>query len=188
MDPRYPAGMGIEVREVRPEEYAEAGAVTMSAYMEYVPGRDESRPGFNHDDWTEYLSLLADVGSRVDHARVLVAIDGDIVVGCTTVELDERISADSEPLRPGQAHLRMVAVDPHHRRRGIARLLLTKGIAMAREAGKTEMTLNTSDRMVAAQRLYESLGFVRGPDRTFDDRPSWRSYALDLSAIRSGGR
>ena len=44
---RPPIVMTIEIRPVRPEEYAEAGGVTADAYREFVP------PG-DGDDWGGY--------------------------------------------------------------------------------------------------------------------------------------
>jgi len=41
--------------------------------------------------------------------------------------------------------------------------------ARARAAGKTRMTLHSTPVMVAAQRMYESLGYERRPDRIFPD-------------------
>jgi hypothetical protein len=41
--------------------------------------------------------------------------------------------------------------------------------AIARAAGKTVMTLNTTTRMVAARAMYEQLGYERTPDTVFPD-------------------
>jgi hypothetical protein len=40
---------------------------------------------------------------------------------------------------------------------------------LAREHGKLVMTLNTTRRMPAAQRMYAALGYHQGPDRVVDD-------------------
>jgi ribosomal protein S18 acetylase RimI-like enzyme len=41
--------------------------------------------------------------------------------------------------------------------------------ARARDAGKTFMTLHTTQRMRAAQSMYERLGYERQEDRIFPD-------------------
>ena len=46
--------MTVEIREVRSEEYEEAGRVTADAYRPYARG----------DDWDAYLLELANVADR----------------------------------------------------------------------------------------------------------------------------
>ena len=47
------------------------------------------------------------------------------------------------------------------RGRGLGRRLLTVALGWARAHGKSAVRLDTSERMVAAQRLYEAHGFSR---------------------------
>jgi ribosomal protein S18 acetylase RimI-like enzyme len=63
----------------------------------------------------------------------------------------------------------MLGVDPSARRRGIARTLMAEAERLARDAGKGEITLNTTERMQAAQRMYEALGYERIEDTVFPD-------------------
>jgi ribosomal protein S18 acetylase RimI-like enzyme len=53
-------------------------------------------------------------------------------------------------------------------------------IAFARNNGKAVVTLNTGERNIPAQHLYESMGFKRGPDLVVEAGFSVRSYRLDL--------
>lgn len=98
------------------------------------------------------------------------------------MELDRRIEGghDRDPLDPDEAHIRMLGVDPDARGRGIGRALMVAAVGEARLAGKRRMTLGTTERMVAAYGLYESMGFVRGPDQVFDDGFRLRTYELPL--------
>ena len=66
------------------------------------------------------------------------------------------------------------------RRRGIARELVLTCVRCAREDGASVVGLFTSEVMVAAQRLYESLGFARESElpRRYGLR-YWR-YKLEL--------
>jgi ribosomal protein S18 acetylase RimI-like enzyme len=153
--------MSIEVREARPDEYGEAGEVTALAYGEFA------RPD---DDWREYLALIADIADRAARTTILVAVEDGRVLGSLTLELADRVERhDRRDLDPEEAHIRMLGVHPDARRRGIARLLLDRAMAEARGAGKTLVTLHTTERMLAARAMYESLGFEPAPDHVFPD-------------------
>ena len=52
-------------------------------------------------------------------------------------------------------------VQPAHRRTGVGRRLLLAAEALARQRGKARMDLTTARSNVAAQALYESLGWKR---------------------------
>jgi ribosomal protein S18 acetylase RimI-like enzyme len=99
-----------------------------------------------------------------------------------TLELDSRVFDPDNPqqLAEGECHVRMLGVDPTMRRQGVARVLMTHCIEAAREAGKRVMSVNTSERNVAAQGLYESMGFERGEDLIRPDGSSIRTYRFDL--------
>lgn len=166
--------MAIEVRPVGPTEYADAGRVTAHAYREFAIPGDQG--------WEEYLARIADVALRVERAVVLGAFDDGRVLGTLTLELEQRIEGghDRDPLNPDEAHIRMLGVDPTARGQGVGRGLMDAAVAAARRAGKRRMTLGTTERMVAAHGLYESMGFIRGPDEVFDDGFRLRTYEFPL--------
>ena len=164
--------MALHVRPALPEEYEEAGRVVRAAYAEFV------RPG--ETSWQGYLDHVADVAGRAHRALVLVAVEDGRILGSATLELEGRVDADDAPLPPGEAHVRMLGVHPEARRRGVARALMAACEEEARRRGKTLLTLHTTERMRAAQRMYESLGFERWPDRVFDDGFVLLTYAKRL--------
>jgi ribosomal protein S18 acetylase RimI-like enzyme len=155
----------MEVREATPDEHAEAGRVTAEAYREFVGPGDEN--------WERYLQRIADVAERVDRTTIMVAVEDGRVLGSLTLELDGRVRDEGEegerPLEPEEAHIRMLGVDPAARARGVARALMAESETRARAAGKTFMTLNTTQRMRAAQAMYERLGYERAEDILFPD-------------------
>jgi ribosomal protein S18 acetylase RimI-like enzyme len=155
----------MEVREAREQEFPEAGRVTADAYREFIHPGDE--------DWERYLARIANVGERADRTTVLVAVEDGRVLGSLTLELEGRVRDEDDeehrPLEPGEAHIRMLGVDPAARARGVARALMAASEERARAAGKTHMTLNTTRRMEAAQRMYERLGYERTEDTVFPD-------------------
>lgn len=167
--------MQVEVREARPEEYAEAGNVTALAYREFVVTGDA--------DWEEYLVRIADVASRARTAVVMVAVEDGRVLGSATLELDRRIDDDDPPLSPDEAHIRMLGVHPDARGRGVAGALVDACLHRARAEGKTWVTLHTTQRMKAAQRMYERMGFERLADRVFPDGFVLLSYRKAIPEI-----
>ena len=167
--------MAIEVRVARPDEYDDAGSVTAAAYREFFEPDDDDLP---------YLDRIADIRGRADRTTILVAVEGGRIVGSLTLELDGRVGdwGDDPPLDPGEAHIRMLGVAPAARARGVGGALMRDAEARARAAGKTHVTLNTTLRMVAGQRMYERLGYVRGADHVFPDGFVLLSYSKELSA------
>ena len=165
----------MEIREVRPDEYAEAGDVVARAYTEFWDLEDEG--------WREHLDLARDVEGRIGRTVVLVAVEDGQVVGSASIELDDVIGDDDREPVPGVAGLRMVGVDPDRRREGIGRALVEDVIRRCRTAGKEFLILRTTQPMVAAQKMYESLGFVRAPDIDMPVSPEMTliGYRLRLS-------
>jgi GNAT superfamily N-acetyltransferase len=170
--------MAIEIRDARPEEYEEAGRVTADAYREFAT---PDRTG-----WDDYLVRIADIADRARRTTILVAVEDGAVLGTVTLELEGRTDTrrrngeESGPLRPGQAHIRMLGVAPGVRGRGVGRLLMDASIERARDAGKTVLTLNTTERMKVARRMYESMGFTRTEDEVFPDGFVLLSYEIPL--------
>jgi ribosomal protein S18 acetylase RimI-like enzyme len=165
--------VAIEVRRAAPGEYAEAGRVTALAYREFVRPEDH--------DWHEYLDHIADVAGRAERTMILVAVEDGRILGSVTLELEGRTEeSDDHPLQPDEAHIRMLGVDPAERRRGVARMLMDACLAEARAAGKRRFSLNTTQRMLVAQAMYEAMGFRRTEDRVFPDGFVLLSYEKDL--------
>ncbi len=170
---RYDPSMTVEIREATLQEHAEAGRVTAEAYREFVaPGEAL---------WEAYLTEIADVASRAERTRVMVAVEDGRIVGSATLELDRRVDEEGDrPLEPHEAHIRMLGVDPGARGHGVARALMAVCEETARSAGKTFMTLHTTSRMQGAQHMYASLGYERTRDRVFPDGFVLLSYRTDL--------
>jgi ribosomal protein S18 acetylase RimI-like enzyme len=153
--------MNVEIREALPEEYAEAGVVTADAYREFFAEADA--------ELQAYLDEIADVAGRATRTTILVAVDGDRVIGSATLELDGRTDEDAQPLGPDEAHIRMLGVHPDARGAGVGRRLMAACEERARAAGRTRMTLHTTTLMRAARQMYASLGYERSEDRVYPD-------------------
>jgi ribosomal protein S18 acetylase RimI-like enzyme len=164
--------MAIEIREATAQEHAETGRVTADAYREFVAE--------GNIEFQRYLDHIADVSGRAERTVIVVAVEDGRILGSSTLELDGRVEPDEGPLSPYEAHIRMLGVTPAARGRGIARMLMDECEARARATGRTLMTLNTTHLMQPAQKMYESLGYERGPDRDFPDGFVLLSYSKAL--------
>jgi ribosomal protein S18 acetylase RimI-like enzyme len=167
--------MAIEIREVRPEEYEDAGRITASAWHEFLPADPDP-------DWDSYLARIADIRDRAGRTVVLGAFVGGRPLGTVTLEVDQKIEADGATLEPEAANVRMLGVAPEARRRGVGRALMEAAIAEARARGKRALTLNTWQGMRSAVAMYEAMGFVRRQDVVLGDGFRLQSYRLELAA------
>ena len=168
----------MEIREARPDEYGEIGDVTVRAYAEFF---DDGAI----DEDTSYLRRIGDVAGRASRTTIVVAVDDDgAIVGSLTLELDGRerwpVGAVA-PDAPGEAHIRMLGVDPASRARGLGRALMLDAETRARAAGKTEMTLHTTHLMEAAKAMYVALGYERTPDEVQPDGFVLVGFRKDLT-------
>src|SRR6266511_6166696 len=139
-----------------------------------------ARPG--DPGWEEYLGELRDVPGRADRTEVYVAVEDGRVLGCVTLELDQTVGDDDKELPPDVSCIRMLGVRPEARGKGVGRALVEACIDRSREAEKRTITLRTTPRMKAAQRMYERMGFERNPERDYvlEDSLTLLAYSLPL--------
>ena len=67
--------------------------------------------------------------------------------------------------------MRLLAVHPDARGRGVGEALMRECMARARGRGATTLGLHTTRIMAVAQRMYERMGFVRAPEYDFHPAP-----------------
>lgn len=165
----------MNVRPVAAGEYEDAGRLVVAAYQA-LPGGHLSG---------DYARELADVQRRAEEAEVLVALDGEDLVGCVTFVPDAS-SPWAELLQPGESGIRMLAVEPRAQGRGTGRTLLNACISRARDLRRSAVILHTTPWMSAAQHLYESAGFERLPERDWTPVPEvpLLAYHLPLGPAR----
>jgi ribosomal protein S18 acetylase RimI-like enzyme len=151
-----PAG-SLRVEPATPDDFPQIAELTAGVY------RDEGLAP------EEYQRQLRDVAGRAARAELLIARDGDAVVGSVALVLDGdfREISDSDE----EAAFRMLVVDRAVRGRGVGELLVRECLDRARAAGKRRMVLSTDPGMRAAHRLYERLGFTRLPERDWSPLP-----------------
>jgi len=154
------------IREARPGDRDAILAVTLAAYEQYAAALTPPL-------WAMYRrsiqATLADVGT----ATQLVAEDGHALVGAVLL-----FPAGAVMGNPGGLtvtlewpEVRLLAVAPAARGKGVARRLMDECIQRARAAGAAALTLHTADIMAVAMRLYERMGFTRAPELDITPAP-----------------
>jgi ribosomal protein S18 acetylase RimI-like enzyme len=113
--------------------------------VEHTGPRSELRPLFALAEDSE-----AELDAYIDAGRVLVALDGDTIVGHLQL---------TETGDPSQAEIKNTAVDPSHQRRGIGRALVEAAIDLARGDRRSTLVVATAAADTGNLRFYQRLGF-----------------------------
>ncbi|HEY3832828.1 MAG TPA: GNAT family N-acetyltransferase [Acidimicrobiia bacterium] len=143
----------VEVRRAQPAEYEKVGELTVAAYQTLPV--DHLFGGYDR--------AIRDVAGRAAGTEVLVAVDGDIVLGAVTYSSDPD-SGWLEWTEPGEVQFRLLAVSADACGRGVGELLARACMDRA-SAGGHPICIHTTRWMESGQRLYRRLGFTRRPDR-----------------------
>jgi GNAT superfamily N-acetyltransferase len=148
------------VRVARPEDRGTIARLTLSAYREYATIMER-------DAWAALdQAIRASLADDTNVTRLVAERDGAIVGSAALYAHDSAAYGDLASATPWP-EVRLVAVDPAARGRGVAHALVVECIRRARAAGAPALGLHTSRSMRAAMRLYERLGFVRDPEHDF---------------------
>src|SRR5215207_158815 len=148
------------VRTARPADRGVIARLTLAAYREFASLMDP-------DAWRALdQAIRTSLADDTNVTRVVAELDGAIVGSAALYAPDSNAYGSIAALTPWP-EVRLVAVDPAARGRGVARELVTECIRRARESGATALGLHTSQSMHAAKRLYERMGFVRDLEHDF---------------------
>jgi GNAT superfamily N-acetyltransferase len=171
----------VIVRDARPGDRDAILAVTLAAYQEYAERMPVHWEAYRRD----ILTTLTHTGS----AEQIVAEEDEMLVGAVLLYPAGTAGGalESTPSWGAWPEVRLLAVAPSARGRGIGATLMQECVRRARRAGATALTLHTTDMMAAAVRLYRRMGFVRAPDLDFRPVPevTINGYRLDIGG-RSG--
>lgn len=155
-----------EIRHATPQEYADAGKITVAGYRAdgFLTRPDGSADG-------HYEPKLLDAARRAAEAELLVAVDETAAVLGTITWCPLGSLWRELAVRPGQGEFRMLSVAPDARRHGIARALVQWCLDRGRSDGLTEIVMCSMVEMKAAHTLYGSLGFERAPELDWEPVP-----------------
>lgn len=157
----------LSVRPIAPAEHRVVGELACNVYIDGGLSGPEAE------------ARLRDVEGWCREGRVFVAesAPGELI-GC--VALFPYSSRYATVAAPGEAEVRLLAVTPACRGVGAGAALMEACEREARETGAYALVLWTKPQMIAAQRLYDRLGYVRTPGK--DPGPSRLTYRLPLAS------
>ena len=112
-------------------------------------------------------AISSDADTKEDVERIVAVIDGRIVgsVALFPAKIDAYGGLVDELDYP---EIRMLAVTPQARGKGVAAALVSECIQRAKVQGFQSVGLHTADFMKSAMGLYERLGFERLPQFDFE--------------------
>jgi GNAT superfamily N-acetyltransferase len=126
---------------------------------------------------------LRDIARRAAASRRLVADDRAIGALVGAVSLSVTLGPLTQIARPGEVEMRLLAVSPAARGRGVGAALVARCIEQARAAGCSALVPSTQPSMTAAHRLYEREGMAREESRDWLNARGliMRVYVLPLA-------
>jgi ribosomal protein S18 acetylase RimI-like enzyme len=124
--------------------------LVVEAYQEYAASMTPTA-------WKQMRAGLASIAHLAAPVTLLVAEDLAELAG--SVAYYPPGSSDTRLFPQHWASLRLLAVAPAQRHRGVGRQLTEACVARAREDGAREIGLHTSELMSTARRMYERMGF-----------------------------
>lgn len=140
------------VRHAYLEEYEVAAALTIEAFRQFEP---LMAPGL----WPEMERSVSATAQLRDGGELLVATEEGAIVGSVVYCAPGAMKQDRFP--EDWACMRVLAVPPRYRRRGVARALVHTCLDLARSDGVKKFGLRTSEAMTEAVELYEKQKFIR---------------------------
>ncbi|SIO23349.1 GNAT family N-acetyltransferase [Agromyces cerinus] len=157
----------IRVRLMRPDEVDAVTELVESAYASDFELNDA------------YRADIVAVAERAREHQVWVATDASSGTLLGTASTPVAGAAISPLARDGELDFRFLGVAADARRRGVGEVLVAHVLRLARIRGLERVVLNTGPDMLAAQRLYERLGFGRLHEREFVfERPDGTSFLM----------
>ena len=155
----------LRIRDARPAEGGAVVEVTLAAYGQYAAVVPEHWEGYRQNIVATLAAakpgtlIVAEEDAGLVGSVLLYPAGGEFAVpGGKTVTLKE-------------PEVRLLAVAPAARGRGVGVALMHECIRRARESRAPTITLHTMDMMQAAMRMYERLDFQRAPELDIEVAP-----------------
>lgn len=165
----------LSIDELQEQDKETVRQLLIDSYKQY--GEHYSNP----ENWLEYLENIQSSVDNPEIDRILVAKSGQSVLGSLQLfETSEKAYGKPE-LEIVSPIVRLLAVHPEARGRGVAQALLKESLEYAKAKGADFLYLHSGDIMHKAIQLYEWLGFKRDVSKEFFNNDVLvKCYRFDL--------
>ena len=153
--------------EIKPANFPDDLEHVIAILREYITSPRVSLAFQNYE--AEFAALPGKYAAP--DGRLLLAWKGQAVVGCAALRRVDETTCE----------MKRVYVRPDARGENLGRRLIESILAEARAAGYSRICLDVLPEFSAAQRIYESLGFLPAEPVTFNPVPGTKYLALELS-------
>jgi len=140
----------VTLRDFRPADARQVNRVALAAFDQFK---------LHYSDWPAMAAGVGRTAALADNGEMVVAELADSIVGAVVYVPPGR----PKPVffEPGWAIIRMLVVDPGHRRLGVARALTEDCLRRAERDRSPAIALHTSPIMTVALSMYARMGFER---------------------------
>jgi GNAT superfamily N-acetyltransferase len=121
----------------------------------------------NPHQWEDYLANIKASVDNPDVKKILIAKNNVNILGTLQLFESSEKAYQKPELHIFSPIIRLLAVHPQARGRGVAQELLKAGLHFAKSQGANKLYLHTGDKMQKAIRLYEWFGFKRDQTKEF---------------------
>jgi GNAT superfamily N-acetyltransferase len=153
---------------IRPASFPEDLAAVTAIFREYVMS---PKVDLGFQDYEQEFAQLPGKYARPDGCILLATIEGQ-VVGCAALRRVDEVTCE----------LKRVYIRPVARGQDLGRRMVQHMLHQATSVGYRRMCLDVLPEFVAAQRLYQSLGFMPAEPVSFNPVPGTRFLALELAS------
>lgn len=164
----------MEIRKALPDEHLAAGDAIVDAYRQYAAD-------LTAEEWAEYEHEMRDISSRQEISDLLVAVEDAAILGSVTYYFARSGGGYGDRWPEGWPSIRLLAVPPAYRGRGLGRALTQACIDRARAEGAPGIGLGTTKLMEVARAMYERMGFVHTPEYDFEPVPGITVFCYSLA-------
>lgn len=145
--PDYPLPEGLEVRPARPEHVRQIWDASQEAFQDHWGYCHEGEDAYQQ--WLDWPYFKPELWQ--------VAWDGDQVAGMVLNFIN---TVENEQFNRKRGYTENIAVRRPWRKRGLARALIVRSLAMLKELGMTEAALGVdTENTSGALRVYQDCGF-----------------------------